>query len=260
MISGLIIGIIIGFIFTIPPLGPTYFQIIQQGLKNQTKNGLAIGAGAGFIDFFYIMIAFGGVSLITSLLPDNIHQYFTENSETLKLILALGGSLFVIIYGVKIILAKQEFTHKLENEDQPGLKEKYDKVEKVFKKTESGIDKIFKTKVLEKHNSGITLSFIAGVVSCLSSPTLPASWFAVVSFLKSYGLINSNFFTGFFLALGVFIGATGWFYILVNFVSKNSVKINPRTLQKLNNYMGLFLVLIGISILVKLYFTGHSVK
>ena len=72
----------------------------------------------------------------------------------------------------------------------------------------------------------------------------------------SYGLINSNFFTGLFLALGVFIGTTVWFYLLVNFVSKNSMKINPRTLQKLNNFMGLLLVVLGISILLKLYFSG----
>ncbi|MFZ1320451.1 MAG: LysE family transporter [Ignavibacteria bacterium] len=256
MISGLIVGVIIGFIVTIPPLGPTYFQIIEQGLKNKTRNGLAIGAGAGFIDFFYILIAFGGVSLITSLLPDNLHAYFSENSEILKLMLALFGSLFVIIYGIKIIFTKQDYSHRIEVEENLDYKEKYDKVENVFKKTEVGIDKIFRTKVLEKHHSGITLSFIAGVVSCLSSPTLPASWFAIVSYLKSYGLINSNFFTGLFLALGVFIGTTVWFYLLVNFVSKNSMKINPRTLQKLNNFMGLLLVVLGISILLKLYFSG----
>ena len=190
MISGLIVGVIIGFIVTIPPLGPTYFQIIEQGLKNKTRNGLAIGAGAGFIDFFYILIAFGGVSLITSLLPDNLHAYypaedwyFSENSEILKLMLALFGSLFVIIYGIKIIFTKQDYSHRIEVEENLDYKEKYDKVENVFKKTEVGIDKIFRTKVLEKHHSGITLSFIAGVVSCLSSPALPASWFAIVSYL-----------------------------------------------------------------------------
>ncbi|MBS1516929.1 MAG: LysE family transporter [Bacteroidetes bacterium] len=254
MITGLIVGILIGFIFTIPPLGPTYFQIIQQGLRNQTKNGIAIGAGAGFMDMFYILVAFGGVSLISSLIPENIQDYFSENSVNLKLILALCGSLFVIIYGIKILITKQDFSHHIEeHEVKEKFKQRYDKVENVLKKTEAGLDKMFKTEVLEKHHSGVTLSFITGVVSCLSSPTLPASWFAIVGYLKSYGLINSNLFSGVFLALGVFLGTTAWFYLMVNFVSKNSVKINPSLLQKLSNFMGLVLIGIGVVILINLY-------
>ena len=256
MISGLILGIILGFIVTIPPLGPTYFQIIQQGLKNQIKNGIAIGAGAGLVDMIYILVSFGGVALIASLLPDSILNYFSNNSDLLKLILALCGSLFVIIYGLKIIFTKQDFSLHLADPEKPELIEKIEKVEKVFKKTESRIDKLLRTKVLEKHHSNITMSFIAGIVSCLSSPTLPASWFAIVSYLKSYGLIDSNFITGLFLAIGVFMGATFWFYLLVKFVSKNSLKINPATLKILNNVMGMLLVIIGVSILIKLYFSG----
>ncbi len=256
MISGLILGIILGFIVTIPPLGPTYFQIIQKGLKNQIKSGIAIGAGAGFMDMIYILVSFGGVALIATLLPDTIHNYFSDNSDILKLILALCGSVFIIIYGFIIIFTKQDFSQHLAEPEKAEFKEKYDKVEKVFKKTESRIDKILHSKVLEKHHSNITMSFIAGIVSCLSSPTLPASWFAIVSYLKSYGMIDSNFFTGLFLAIGVFTGATFWFYLLVNFVSKNSLKINPAALKILNNAMGMLLVILGISILIKLYFSG----
>ena len=59
-----------------PPLGPTYFAIIDRGLKKQLKNAVAIGIGAGFMDMIYILIAYGGVSLIVSLLPDTAHGFF----------------------------------------------------------------------------------------------------------------------------------------------------------------------------------------
>src|SRR5262245_50242771 len=89
-----------------PPLGPTYFAIIDRGLKKQEKNGIAIGVGAGFMDMIYILIAYGGVTGLISILPKAVDEFFLKNEDLLKFILAFAGCVVVILYGVKIMRTK----------------------------------------------------------------------------------------------------------------------------------------------------------
>ncbi|MEP7146798.1 MAG: LysE family transporter [bacterium] len=248
MIIGLIVGFAIGFIFSMPPLGPTYFAIIDRGLKNQVRNGVAIGVGAGFMDMIYILIAYGGVSAIISFLPDSVNQLFLSNEDNIKLFLAFAGCVVVIFYGIKIMRTKSEIPDPDKNKIKD---EKFNKklatVENVFKKTE----KLLHTKVVDAH-SDVKGSFLIGVVMCLSSVTLPATWFATIGYLKSYRLIDSSWLTGVLLGTGVLAGTSFWFYLMTKFISKNSSKIKPSVINKLNISTGIFLILLGISFLVKL--------
>lgn len=250
MIIGLIVGVAIGFIFSMPPLGPTYFAIIDRGLKNQVRNGVAIGIGAGFMDMIYILIAYGGVSAIISFLPDSVNQLFLSNEDNIKLFLAFAGCAVVIFYGIKIMRTKS----KLPDPNQDKSKdEKFNKtlatVENVFKKTEKLLHT--NTKAPDVH-SDVKGSFLIGIVMCLSSVTLPATWFATIGYLKSYRLIDSSWLTGVLLGIGVLAGTSLWFYLMTKFISKNSAKIKPSVLNKLNVSTGVFLILLGISLLVKL--------
>ncbi len=253
MIIGFFVGFAIGFLLSMPPLGPTYFAVIERALKLEFKNAVAIGTGAGFMDMVYILIAYGGVTAIASLLPDSLNKYFFENEETFKIILALLGSVFVIIYGIKIMRTKSKFPeeedHKLNREK---YRQKFVKVENVFKRTEVGIDRILHTKALEERHTDLVGSFLLGVVMCLSSVTLPASWFATVGYLKSLRVIDSNFLTGLLLALGVLLGTSVWFYIMTKLITKYKDKIKPGILNKLNFSTGIFLVILGVIFLIKI--------
>jgi len=250
LIIGLIVGVAIGFIFSMPPLGPTYFAIIDRGLKNQVRNGVAIGIGAGFMDMIYILIAYGGVSAIISFLPDSVNQLFLSNEDNIKLFLAFAGCAVVIFYGIKIMRTKSELPDLKRDKSKD---EKFNKtlatVENVFKKTEKLLHT--NTKALDVH-SDVKGSFLIGIVMCLSSVTLPATWFATIGYLKSYRLIDSSWLTGVLLGIGVLAGTSLWFYLMTKFISKNSAKIKPSVLNKLNVSTGVFLILLGISFLVKL--------
>ena len=254
MIIGFVVGFVIGFIFSMPPLGPTYFAIIERGLKKQFKNAVAIGVGAGFMDMIYILIAYGGVTAIVSLLPESLTRTFLENEEVLKMILSVAGCIVVILYGIKIMTAKDKFTtEKAGRFDEEKFKSKYVKVENVFRKTEVGLDKLLHTKALEERHTELFGSFLTGVVMCLSSVTLPASWFAVVGYLKGTGIIDSNFFTGLFLAIGVLIGTSVWFYVMTRLIFKYTDKIKPNILNKLNFSTGIFLIILGMGFLIRIY-------
>ena len=97
MITGLVVGLLIGFIFSMPPLGPTYFLIIDRGLKKEPSKAVAIGVGAGFMDMVYILFAYGGVSVIASFLPESADNFFRENEVTLKLYLAIAGCIITMM-------------------------------------------------------------------------------------------------------------------------------------------------------------------
>ena len=248
MIISLLVGIAIGFIFSMPPLGPTYFAIIDRGLKKQVRNGVAIGVGAGFMDMIYILIAYGGVTGVISLLPDSVNQLFLANEENIKLFLAFAGCVVVIFYGIKIMRTKSDVPDpKKDIPQDEKFKKNLAAVENVLKRTE----KILHTKVVPTH-SDVKGSFLIGVVMCLSSVTLPATWFATVGYLKSYRLIDSSWLTGVLLGVGVLAGTSFWFYLMTKFISRNSAKIKPKVLNKLNFSTGIFLILLGVSFLVKL--------
>jgi len=253
LITGFVIGFAIGFVFSMPPLGPTYFAIIERSLKHQFTNAVSVGVGAGFMDMFYILIAYGGVAAIVSLLPSSVTGLFLKNEDMLKIILGLAGCVVVILYGVKIMRTRNSTIIEKETVQSEKFKKKYETVENVFKRTEMGIEKIthHKTALEEKH-SDLVGSFLLGIVMCLSSVTLPASWFAVVGYLKSYGLIDSNIFTGILLSIGVLIGTSAWFYLMAKLIMKYSSKIKPSTLNKLNISTGIFLIILGVSLLIKL--------
>lgn len=254
MITGFVVGFAIGFIFSMPPLGPTYFAIIDRALKKQFSNAVAIGVGAAFMDMIYILIAYGGVTAIISLLPDSLIEVFNENEETFKMILAVAGCIVVILYGIKIMRTKGTLTtEKPLRFNEENFKKKYGTMEKVFIKTEVGIDKLLHTKALEEKHNVIFSSFLTGIVMCLSSVTLPASWFAAVGYLKSSGIIDSNFLTGILLAVGVLIGTTFWFYLMTKLIFKYSEKLKPALMNKLNFSIGLFLIALGVGFFIKVY-------
>jgi threonine/homoserine/homoserine lactone efflux protein len=258
LFTGLIYGFILGYLLSMPPMGPTNFAIIAKGFKKDINAGIAIGTGAGFMDFVYILVAFGGVSVILSFVPQSIEIFFSQNEKWLKFIFSVLGCSIVIIYGIKIMRTKIIE----ENPDEPITPEEIEEVKEIadekLLKTKTEIKKIFHRNSLKKNNSSITGGFFTGVLLCLSSVTLPASWFAIVSILKGYGIIDANFFAGFGLAIGVLLGTVAWFYTLVKFISKNSEKIKPATLYKINISVGIILLALGAFLIYQVFYFAFA--
>ena len=233
-----------------PPVGPTNFAIIAKGFKREIKSGVAIGAGAGFTDLFYILVAYGGVSAIYSFIPDTVKIFLEINQIYFKLGITAAGCFIVIFYGFKIMKMKviEDDGDEIIDEEIKDFKVRADEK---LEKTEDEIARIIHKKPVPKNEGSITGGFFTGILLCLSSVTLPASWFAIVSFLKGYGVIDSNFLSGLAMAVGVLLGTTAWFYTLVKFISVKSHKIKPHTLNKINISVGIILIMLGIFLIYK---------
>lgn len=247
LVISLAAGLLSGFILSIPPLGPTNIAVISKGFSGEVRQGAAIGSGAGFMDFFYVVIIYGGLSLIKLFIPDAVNAFFAEHEHFFITLITFAGCVIVVVYG--IILMKR----KPVNDDKPVKESIKELVEQEKDEMHKNIiqDTIYTKVAKNKSNHDIMKNFFVGVMLCLSSVTLPASWFIFVGYLKSYGVIDSYFLTGLVYAAGVWLGTSLWFYVLVVFIKKNLKKIKPDALNRLNVLVGIFLIGLGIFLLYK---------
>ena len=228
-----------------PPMGPTNFAIMAKGFKKKVGEGMAIGTGAGFMDLVYIMIAYGGVALFILILPAPVLTFFENNELIVKIFGAFLGSLVVIFYGFGIMKKKVRVQNVADESSEEYFEEDIKKSEEVLQEQEEKLKRIFHVKPKET-NSFFVKNFMTGVVFCLSSITLPASWIAIVSYLKSSGILDANFFTGFVFGFFVLVGTILWFYTLLKILSKNSHKITPSTINMINKIAGVILIGLGL--------------
>jgi len=158
-----------------PPLGPTYFAIIERALRKELANAVAIGAGAGFLDMVYVLVAFGGVSAIVSLLPYEVDGFFLKNENLIKTIFAVAGCLVVIAYGAKMLMTSRIKPQRVTNiaGESPEIAEKVEQMESKILSKEESLGKIFHIKQLKEAQQGVVGSFFSrcGVLSFVGNIT-----------------------------------------------------------------------------------------
>ena len=250
MIIGLVVGLITGYLLSMPPMGPTNILVISQGLRHEIKYGVAVGAGAGFMDMIYIIISYGGYALIKGFVPDSVDLFFSYNELLFKIILTFAGCIVVGVSGYKLMKtkvpdARDNGSPEIEIDKQLG------KVENKVEQTKEEITRILHTDLLKKDENSLFGGFLKGAFLCISSVTIPASWFALTGYMKSYGIIDSRFITGFSYSLGVFAGTTLWFWTLVKVISKNTHRVSPKALSKINLGVGIMLIVLSVFLLYK---------
>lgn len=247
MIINLIAGILTGYIVSMPPMGPISFAMISKGFKNEVKEGHAIAVGAAFMDFFFCLIAFTGLTLIFSFFPFAVSDFFAKNSDIIEIILTFAGCAIAILYGIKIIRSKVTY-NKLEAKESAKLNTALISASKMKEKA-SSLSKKFNMPAVKKSNYvGL---FFMGVLLCMSSITLPASWIALIGYLKGFSFLDYSFLGGLSFAVGAFAGTFGWFYTLLKLITGNKKLINQATINILNIITGSILLTLGIFLFLK---------
>jgi len=240
LIVTLIAGIITGFVVSVPPLGPIAFALISKGFSGELKEGMAVAAGSAFMDMVYALVAFGGITLFISLLPGSVESLINNNSHLLQIILTYTGCAVVVIYGLKIMKNKVDIK-EIEKNKATLMHNVEERAEKF----------VHKAHIPDSKSSNLFGSFITGVMLCLSSITLPASWFALVGYVKGFGVIESTIWGGLVYSAGAFTGTVLWFWLLLKLITGNKHRINPSTIGKLNFIAGIILITLGVFLFVK---------
>jgi arginine exporter protein ArgO len=250
MLVTLIAGIITGYIVSIPPLGPIAFALISKGFKHEIKEGMSIAFGAAFMDFVYALVAFGGISLLISFLPDSMGRFYSVNMSTIQIVLTYAGCIIVIIYGIRIMKTKTSF-EKMEESQSVRITSAKQR-SKTLENRAGDFAKHHHVPVVPRVSQSNYFGLLTmGMLLCLSSITLPASWIAIVGYIKGFGIINGSLWGGLLFSAGAFSGTALWFYTLLKVITGNKHRINPSTVSKLNISAGYILIALGVFLFFK---------
>lgn len=99
LITMAVVGLIAGFIFSMPIAGPISILITSNALKGRTHYCNRVAIGASLADFVYVFIAIYGVTRLYSWYKPAIPY------------ILLGGALFIIYVGFRIFRSKVDLEH-----------------------------------------------------------------------------------------------------------------------------------------------------
>ncbi len=255
MVINLIAGILTGFIITIPPTGPIAFAIISKGFRNEVREGRAIALGSAVMDFFYCLVAFTGIALVISVFPSSVADFYAENDQLIKMALTFAGCAIVMISGLKIMKRKVTYD-TLDAEKSAQLDSAFTKAEKLREQAENAARHL---KIKKAKKSNLIGLFFMGMLLCLSSVTVLASWIAIIGFLKGYGFLNPSFLGGILFSLGASTGTWIWSYTLLKLITGNKKRINQATVNVLNIIAGAILLVLGVFLFVKAVVSVFSI-
>jgi len=250
-----LIGLLAGFIFSMPIAGPISILITSNALSGRLRFCILAALGASFADFVYVFLGVLG-------LTETYHLYRPYIPYALIL-----GSFFIIAIGIKIFKTKIS----LPNQE-----------EKILKQGRNGFISGFLINFLNPTlflgwltSSFLTISLVAWLgfntggldqmlrknVEEISKITPSDSSNVISSDLNftqktinkpsndskpAYPILISTVYA-FFIALGSII----WFYLLSVILAKYRLKIRIATLGYIINFLGLILIALGTWVSIK---------
>ncbi len=269
LITVSLVGGLVGFIFSMPVAGPISILITSHSLKGQFRFSLMAALGAAIVDFIYCFLAIFGFT-----------QLFETYAPYIPLILAIGG-IIIIFIGFRIFRTQIDFNHI---EEQIHLPQRIQRLEKrsgffsgllinLFNPTlligwltssfivlsmaasfglnVGGLDAIIGKNVqsLNEHestessalNNEMDIDNLQKYLDQTDSRTEEEFSLSRWTVVLSIGYAA-------FVALGTII----WFYILTRFLTRNRKNIRLNILNTLIRGLGVFLILFGMYLILKL--------
>ncbi len=207
VIKVLIEGFIIGLVASMP-VGAVAVMSIQKTMNHGLWHGFLIGSAAAVVDFFYATIAVLGLSMIKDFLF--AHQK----------ILALLGSLFLIISGIKIFF--------------------------------SDTIKQYRSRGKKLSHLKLANDFFSSMMIAASNPVTILGYGGFFASMGVHSLLTTNFITFLFLIF-LFAGALSWWFLLSFGINMFKDKIRLRTLIVINRITGVTITLMGVFIIIYIF-------
>ncbi len=264
-----IVGLLAGFLFSMPVAGPISILITSNALKGRLRYAHLVTIGASFADFFYVFIAVFGLT-----------KLYSAYKPFIPYVLFLGA-VFLFYLGYKITRTKLDFGNVAEKNLLPEDLRKKDwggfhigfmvsflnptlflswltssffvisfvaslgfNTGGLEKKMNEGIQEINKTEKNNQEQSELILS-VQQVDSSAAGKQV-SSETEQTDFPKSFPLLLSLFYA-FFLAIGSII----WFYTFAYFLARFRHRINIRIIQRIIQALGIVLFLFGLMFFYK---------
>jgi len=146
---------------------------------------------------------------------------FFRFSPTTVLVFKVIGVLFLLVFGMREIFYRSE----------------------VLTEQEKALKKI-------PHSSSF---FLMGILIYTSNPTLIATMTGLAAMIKSWGLFHEGLFNHTLLSLGLAVGSTLWFFILLKGVMKYQSRIPAKFFTFFARSSGILIVLFSLYMAINVY-------
>ncbi len=221
MITALLLGILLGFVLSIPP-GPLALAFMKKAVCKHYTDAMQVATGAAVMDVFYNLLATFASSALVVWLSD----VFLQN-RWLSLVFQILCFLILIVLGIRYLRDKHSATaerHYIERE----------------RAQEERARKI-----------GRGSPFLLGTLIAftnLATPTFLPSMIAVISYFHAEGIIERTASSNLLYSAGFGMGTTVWFLLILRFVMKHHEKLTPGFITMVYRFAGAAFILFAIAL------------
>jgi threonine/homoserine/homoserine lactone efflux protein len=107
--------------------------------------------------------------------------------------------------------------------------------------------KIAEAKLTRSDDSpGFKRYFILGALLYLSNPSFLAYWITIAGIVHGYHILTPSTYNSSFFALGTGVGASSWFFILLELVERQKMKLDKPMIQRITRVFGVILLMISL--------------
>lgn len=249
-----LLGILVGILITVP-LGPTSIYVAQRTMRNETRKGLLVAAGAVLVDVFYcLVITMGLIALVYPYMQNAVVQ--------------IVFSVFLIGYGVKMLFFEKRV--RSEQDENDSEQDETDEVGQVVAASvvsgeldaslEEGVplperngdgDKLpwHRQLMRKSHYGGVLI----GISMTLANPTLFFSWVAVLSFIAAHGLLAPGTMHKLLFSGAVGVGSMSWFLSLALFVRSRRHIISDKFIKTASSITAFVIIAFGVYFTITIF-------
>ncbi|MBI4535860.1 MAG: LysE family transporter [Ignavibacteriae bacterium] len=227
MVAAILLGIVGGFVLSIPP-GPLAVAVSKQGLEGHFRPAFLIALAAAIMDVFYILIAAFASSAIIVALRDLV------NSNGWFLLVFQ-----ILCVGVLLFLGIRYFRQKKPRPEEARFIRREEEQEQ------------------RARQMGHPTPFFIGLliaVTNLATPTFIPSMIAFVGYLQANGLLSHDVGVKVLFSLGFGVGTSLWFVVFLRILIKHRAKFSTSMLDIIFKFAGatfiLFAALITYNVII----------
>jgi threonine/homoserine/homoserine lactone efflux protein len=211
MIGALLLGVLSGFVLSIPP-GPLSAAVTKHSVSHNFRMGMMIALGGAAMDVVYVLIAaFASSALVVALVN------LVTGSGWPPFLFQVLCIIILLVMGIRYFRQKH----------QPQTEERILRVERAQEE--------------KAQKLGYTSPFFIGVlisVANLAAPAFIPSMISVVSYLQANHWLSGRADDNVAYALGFGLGTTCWFGLVARLLVKHRSKFSPDVLSTILRFAG----------------------
>lgn len=241
----LAVGIVAAFIASMPVAGPIAALVVRHALEGRPKSALMLGIGTGLAEGIYAFLALWGFSTFLADYPIII-----PISKIVAAVILIGLGFwftrFVPSTPTPPGAIQEPHVSEVRGEHGSAMATASAIVAKV---QHHGTPHSLEVATVMARGSAAERpwqSLGVGFSVTFLNPTLLATWAAAATTIMSMDILSKEASNALPFALGVVVGGTSWFGLLVWLLSRFRHRFSPLTLQRVIRAMGWGLIALGL--------------